>query len=343
MRLPCLHFTFYVPPSTCYAIFYLSFLLGIAASTYGDPPQQLADYPNQLTQDGDLVILPNHGMVYIATDFHAHWGDFHQWLRQTQLVERIQAEEDVYGLILGDAIDHKPGDQIYEAYGDAKIVNWIMQFQQQLGPNGERLIYIKGNHEFAAADTYAMLKKRGMNPNNRQRVIDELYRSSQGAYFRQWNFVERMTDEHYDYLINLPVAAVGKNGVVAVHAGTSRTTKSLAGLVHPSSKVLEEMLWARPATTQAGGYTLPQTDAFLDRIGGRLLIVGHTPLAYFPQKNVKSGVARLGQRQAVFATGYGAKPGQQVYLVIDLAKQYDSAFDLEYGVEIRPLYPAKGK
>ena len=57
-------------------------------------------------------------------------------------VERIEAGEDVYGLILGDAVDHKPGDPIFEPYGDVKIVDQIMKLQEQLGE--ERFIYIKG-------------------------------------------------------------------------------------------------------------------------------------------------------------------------------------------------------
>ena len=93
----------------------------------------LADYPNQVTRDGELVVLPDKGTVYVATDFQAQWSNFNRWLTQTKLVERIEAGEDVYGLILGDAVDHKPGDPIFEPYGDVKIVDRIMQLQGQFG------------------------------------------------------------------------------------------------------------------------------------------------------------------------------------------------------------------
>ncbi len=314
--------------------FYVLLSLSTSAATESN---QLADYPNRPTRDGELVVLPDHGTVYIATDFHTHWNDFNQWLIRTNLVERIEAGEDVYGLILGDVVDHKPGDSIFEPYGDARIVDRIMQLQQQLG--AERLIYLKGNHELAVADTYALLKKNGMNADNRGRMIDRLYRSPQGPYFQQFNFIERMTDEHYDYLISLPTVAVSKNGFVGVHAGTSRSAKGLADLTHPSKKVLEELLWDRPAVAKVGGYMPSQTDAFLKQIGGRLLIVGHTPLGYFPKKNIKDGVARLGERQLFFSTGYGAQPGTRSYLAIDLSKRYESVSDLKYGADIHPLYP----
>ena len=302
-------------------------------------PKQLADYPNEFTQNGDLVILPDYGTVYIATDFHTHFRDFNQWLKRTKLIERIEAGEDVYGLILGDIIDKKPGDALSEPFGDAKIINRIMQIQKQLDSKGERLICIKGNHEFAAATTYAMLKKQGMNADNRKRMINLLYRSSQGAYFQQFNFIERMTDKQYNYLNGLPTVVVGKSGFVGIHAGPSRSAKKLANLVHPTQKVLNELLWGRPAAVQMGGYTPSQTKAFLKRIGGSLLVVGHTPLNYLPKKSIKNGVARPGKHQLFFATGYGASPGVRSYLVIDLSKRYESVFELKYRVEIQPLYP----
>ena len=297
----------------------------------------LADYPNQVTRDGELVVLPDKGTVYVATDFQAQWSNFNRWLTQTRLVERIEAGEDVYGLILGDAVDHKPGDPIFEPHGDVKIVDRIMQLQGQLGE--ERLIYIRGNHEFESANIYAMLKKDGMTPDNRQDVIARLYQSIHGAYFKQFNFIERMTDEHYNYLTSLPTIAVGKNGFVGVHAGTSRSAKKLADLVRPSKKVLDELLWGRPAIVLRSGYTPSQTAEFLKKIGGRVLAVGHTPVSLFPKAEVGDGVARHGNHQLIFSTGYGAAPGVRSYLAIDLSKRYNTVTELRYGTEIHPLRP----
>ena len=299
--------------------------------------KSLADYPNRVTRDGELVVLPDKGTVYVATDFHAQWSNFNRWLTQTKLVERVKAGEDVYGLILGDVVDHKPGDPIFEPYGDLKIVDRIMQLQRQLGE--ERLIYLRGNHELAAADAYAMLKKAGMNADNRRDMITQLYQTAHGAYFKQFNFIERMTDEHYSYLTGLPTIAVGKNGCVGVHAGTSRSAKSLADLISLSKKVLDELLWGRPAVALSSGYTPSHTAEFLERIGGRLLIVGHTPLVSFPKDGVSDGVARLGVHQLIFSTGYGAPPGVRSYLVIDLSKRYNAVTELKYGAEIHPLRP----
>ena len=75
-------------------------------------------------------------------------------------------------------------------------------------------------------------------------------------------------------------------------------------------------------------------------LNARFLVVGHTPISYFPKENIRDGVARLGGIQLIFSTGYGGinKDGQ-TYLEIDLAKTYTSVDELEFGVNIHRLYP----
>ena len=300
--------------------------------------KQLAQYPNQLTRDGHIVVLPDHGTVYMVSDLHAHWDDFNQWLRLTKLVERLQAGEDVYGLILGDAIDYKPDEPRHPPYGDILIVDRVMELQKQLGDNGKRLIYIRGNHEFAAADAYEMLKKQGMTTQNRPHFIRALYDSPLGSYYEQFNFIERMTDTHYEFLMNLPTVVIGKNGFVGVHAGPARFVRGLADLVDPNPKTLEELLWHRPTIAYTGGYTLTHIKNFLENIHGNLLIVGHTPISYFPSRNVRDGIATFGKNQLIFSTGYSGKPGVPAYIEIDLAETYPSVSALKLGVNIHHLY-----
>lgn len=302
-------------------------------------PKDISQYPNQFTRDGHIIILPDHGTVYIVSDLHAHWEDFNQWLKQTQLFERIKAGEDVYGIMLGDSIDYKPGEKPKPPFGDVQIVNRVIEIQKQLGENGKRLIYLRGNHEFAAADTYAMLKSHGMTEQNRDAFIRKLYGSLNGSYYRQFNFIERMTDEHLDFLKNLPTIVIGKKGFVAVHAGPARSVISLTDLINPGPKTLDEILWDRPDTVMSNGYTLKHTENFLKFLNANFLIVGHTPISYFPPKNIKDGVARLGGKQLIFSTGYGGLRGGQTYIEIDLGKTYSSVEELKPDVNIHPLYP----
>ena len=322
-----------------YVILCLACFTSVAAAQ----PKQLSQYPNQLTRDGHIVVLPDHGTVYMISDLHAHWDDFNQWLQLTKLVERIQAGEDVYGLILGDAIDYKPDEPRHPPYGDILIVNRVIELQKQLGDNGKRLIYIRGNHEFAAADAYAMLKRQGMTAQSQAHFIRTLYESPLGAYYEQFNFIERMTDTHYEFLMNLPTIVIGKNGFVGVHAGPARFVTGLADLVDPNPKTLEELLWHRPAVAYSGGYTLKHIENFLASIHGDFLVVGHTPINYFPPKNVRDGIATFGKNQLIFSTGYSGVPGVPAYIEIDLAETYPSVNALKLGVNIHHLYDATEK
>ena len=309
-----------------YAILCLACFTSVATAQ----SKQLSQYPNQLTRDGNIVVLPDHGTVYMVSDLHAHWDDFNQWLQLTQLVERIEAGEDVYGLILGDAIDYKPDEPRHPPYGDIRIVNRVIELQKQLGDNGKRLIYVRGNHEFAAADAYAMLKRQGMTAQNQSDFIRALYESPLGAYYEQFNFIERMTDTHYEFLMNLPTIVIGKNGFVGVHAGPARFVTRLSDLVDPNPKTLDEILWHRPAVAYSGGYTLKHIENFLANIHGNLLVVGHTPISYFPSQNVRDGIATFGKSQLIFSTGYSGAPGIPAYIEIDLAETYPSEVRCEY-------------
>ena len=314
----------------------LSFICFICTATAN--PKQLSEYPNQLTRDKHIVVLPDHGTLYIISDLHAHWNDFNQWLQLTKLVDRIQAGEDVYGLILGDAVDYKPNEPRHPPYGDTRIVDRVMELQRELGDAGNRLIYLRGNHEFAAADAYAMLKKQGMTAQNRGQFIRALYDSPLGAYYEQFNFIERMTDTHYEFLMDLPTVVVGKNGFVGIHAGPARFIRNLADLIDPTPKTLEELLWHRPAITASGGYTLTHIENFLTAIKADLLIVGHTPIHYFPIQNVRDGIATFGENQLIFSTGYSGRPGIPAYIEIDLAETYPSVHALKLNVNIHHLY-----
>lgn len=302
-------------------------------------PKHISQYPDQLTRDGHIVVLPDHGTVYIVSDLHAHWDDFNQWLQQTRLVEQIKAGEDVYGIMLGDSIDYKPDEKPEPPYGDVQIIDRVIEVQQQLGEQGKRLIYIRGNHEFAAAETYALMKNSGMTDQNREFFIKKLYNGINGSYYKQFNFIERMTDEHFKFLVNLPTIVVGKNGFVAVHAGPARTIISLEDIIDPGPRTLDELLWDRPKIVFSSGYTLKHTENFLKVLSGNFLIVGHTPIGYFPEKNVKDGVARLGGKQLIFSTGYGGLKDGQTYIEVDLAKTYTSVDELKFGVNIHLLYP----
>jgi hypothetical protein len=288
---------------------------------------------NRFYTDGGLVILPDKGQLFVANDFHTHHADFQRWLKRSDLIARLKDNPDVYGLVLGDVADQKPADPEVEADGDSRIVDKIREIQH--GPGGDRLIYVLGNHEYEVARIYdAMKKQLGLNAANRKRIIAALYKSPDGAFFQQHNFIERINDEQFEYIKDLPIGVLGQNGVVYLHAGPARKATSKQPLRKKEPETVVEVVWGRPITN----YDADDVDRFLKMMDdSHLLIVGHTPLPSLPDNWIHHGLCFIGQHAAVMAASYGAMPGQKQYLVIDLAKRYGGVDDLAPEKEIRAM------
>lgn len=314
---------------------------GAVACPLGWGAEEAGGYSDRFQRDGGLVILPSKGRLYITSDFHTRYADYRKWLAATQIVEKLKGGEDVYGLILGDAADAKPGDMAAEKEGDSRIIDHIQELQHSLGEAGRRLLFILGNHEAANIHIYGLLKQNfDLTAQTRRRVINLLYNSEDGAYYRQFNFLERITDQQYAYLKDLPVAVLGKGGVLAVHAAPAKSATGLADLVARRPKILDELLWARPVEIQSKepNYTKEDLIRFLKLMGdSSLLIAGHTPLGSLPDSWIRHGVGIYGDRQIILATSYGSLPGQKSHLVLDLGQRYGGAQDLVPGRQILPL------
>jgi hypothetical protein len=297
-----------------------------------------AAYPDRFQTDGGLVILPSKGELYIASDFHTRHADFDEWLKRTQLVEKLKDKEDVYGLILGDVVDAKPGDTKAEDDGDTRILGRIREIQGKLGEAGRRLVFIMGNHEREVMRVYEALKtKHGLNANNRSRLLKALYESD--VYYSQFNFLERITDEQHAYLKQIPLAVVGKNGLVGIHAGPSPHCTQLAQIAKRDEEVVSDAVWSRPVGMQTnGGYTAEQLLDFLKAMeNASLLVVGHTPLPLLPPQMIRDGIGVFAKRQVILATSYGAMNGKKSYLRLHLDQRYDGADDLKLAKEILRL------
>lgn len=298
-----------------------------------------AAFPDAFVREGALVVVPSRGEIIVAADFHTRHRDFEKWLTRSRLVESLRDRDDCYALILGDVVDAKPGDAHAEPDGDSRMVDRIRDIRARLGKAGERLIFIQGNHEREVVRIYEALKKQcGLNPRNRRRLVEALYATENGAYFRQFNFLERITDEQCEFLKALPVAVLMRNGVVATHAGPPRDCRSPRPLINADDRTVEEIVWSRPANIQTGGYTADDLATFLRTMGNaRLLIVGHTPLGALPREDVRNGVGVFADRQVILATSYGWEPGEKSYLVLRLDRRYDGFAGLAPGREILRL------
>jgi len=299
-----------------------------------------AEDTGKLQIDDGLVVMPARGQLYVASDFHTRHADFQKWLTRTNIVQRLKNEQDTYGLILGDAVDQKANDAQAEKDGDSRIVDKLREIHATLGENGKRLIVIQGNHELEVVRIYEALKTQfGLNPQNRNLLVQALYQSKNGEFFQQFNFLERITDEQCAYLKGWPLAVLAKNGVVAVHASPSSKIKSPKEIAQRQAKVADELVWNRPAElVLENGYTGEDLAAFLKMMeGSGVLISGHTPLGALPPAWVHNGVGVYAEHQLILATSYGSEGGEKSYLVMDLGKKYAAANDLAMGREIQRL------
>jgi len=290
-------------------------------------------------RNGGLVFLPGHGKLFVASDFHTRYADFEMWLERTRIVESLRNGDDVYGLIVGDVVDRKPGDRYAEDDGDTRIIERIREIQNNLDERGSRFLYIQGNHENRCVSIYEkLITDEAMTPSNQQEVVKNLFSGERGSYYQQFNFVSRMNDDRYQYLRELPVAVITENGIVGIHAGPSRSMGYPKDIIMMDETVIDEILWSRPVEERKDGYDPGDLSTFLHRMNDSTLVVsGHTPVRYLPEELIRDNVGDYGGHQIILATSYGSEPEGKSFLALDLKTVYESTSELRVGEEIRLL------
>ena len=298
------------------------------------------DLSGQLIRNGGLVFLPRHGKLFVASDFHTRYADFQKWLERTRIVDRLRNGDDVYGLIVGDVVDKKPGDIYAEDDGDTRIIERIREIQDNLDEQGERFLFIMGNHEHRCVSIYEKLKTDyAMTSSNQQQVVKDLFSGERGTYYQQYNFISRMNDDQCHYLKELPAAVITENGIVGVHAGPARSLISPKDIILQNETVIEEIIWSRPVEVRKSGYDSSDLLTFLQRMNrSSLLISGHTPLSSLPEEFIRDNVGEYGGQQIILATSYGSGSFEKSFLVLDLKTPYESTSELRAGEEIRLLF-----
>ena len=293
----------------------------------------------RILRNGGLVFLPGHGKLFVASDFHTRYADFEMWLERTRIVESLRNGDDVYGLIVGDVVDRKPGDSFAEDDGDTRIIERIREIQNNLDEQGDHFLYIQGNHENRCVSIYEKLTAdESMTPSNQLQLVKNLFSGERGSYYQQFNFVSRMNDDRYRYLKELPVAVITENGIVGIHAGPSESLSYPKDIIGLNETVVQEILWSRPIEVRKDGYDTSDLSTFLHRMNdSNLLVSGHTPMRYLPEELIRDNVGDYGGQQIILATSYGSEPAEKSYLVLDLKTAYESTSDLRAGEEIRLL------
>ncbi|NOR84687.1 hypothetical protein GQ473_01075 [archaeon] len=300
--------------------------------------KQHNNYPNKFQQYGGLVVLPNTGKLYIASDFHARYTDFNKWLSKTGVVDDIQDDKDIYVFLNGDIVDIKPDDKFAQKNGDTKIIKKIREIQSF--ENGNRFIYGLGNHEDETIRTYAELTQfltRNYFSDDINSIKSMIFLNKSDNHIKNFNFIKRIDSVIANYLEQLPIAILTKNGLVATHAGPSQSLNSPENIMAKELGVIQEITWGRPNAPDvngkiyAGDYTNQDISDFLRQMNNsKVLVSGHTPVNLIHPDFLYDGfdVACIGD-QIIHSTSYGSvEPDTGTHIEVDLSKPITSVSDL---------------
>jgi hypothetical protein len=269
-----------------------------------------------------LLKLPAQGRLLVGTDLQGNLNDFKALLGHFE-----RAGEHAYLVLTGDLV-HGPDeatvanwpDHLGTPYRDESpaLVEALRQAQARF-PG--RVYCLLGNHDHSHIggpitskfhpNEAASLDVR-LGPENAQR-LKELVRT-------------------------FPLVAVAPCGVAMMHAAPAAEIRSLEELETVPLEgyenygmdeffrvpVLGAMLWARMAKPD-------RSAACLAALGAKVALFGHDV--------VREGYAIDEADQLCFSTSFGLYDHAKVYLDLDLAAHYQSAYDVKAGVHIKRLYP----
>ena len=311
--------------------------------------------------------LPDSGKAIVVSDLHGNLDDFETILANSQVFSRMAAGEELYLVITGDICDverHKLLAPGLPTEGDIRILDRLIEMRRQLGTR-DGIIYLEGNHDFHILRICEEMRREGCAcvgkyaQQYQQKYGDFLFQNNLAPY----DMIYRAEAKYLDFIGSGPLLVLCDNGIVITHAGPTRcrTVDSqlldcIAGLHRkdhfflPAEELYNsyylQMLCNRYCLKD---YTITDLKNFLQSCQGSILITGHTPLSYFrnsqqflPECRYHQGLIVIGEMQVVFATSFGAYPGEKKYLELDLAVKYRSPLEWKAGKEILSLYPNGG-
>lgn len=244
-----------------------------------------------------IIEFPKFGHLIVVSDLHGNYEDYEAYIN---LWDR--KDPDYHILFLGDLI-HSPyfNDMSIEILDDV-----IEKFKEY--PNFHVLL---GNHEWAHI-THADIFKGG---DNQREDFEHLISHKKG-------FIEPTITEYIKFFKTLPFFAKTANGLFISHAGPSKKVNSIDDFNdifdgNYNNPILDEFLWNRPsrniyrsqnASSTKGKYTERDVFSFLNVIGSKCMVVGHSPV---------NGYEKLGN-QLIISSSFDTD--NKVYLDIDLSK-----------------------
>jgi len=194
------------------------------------------------------LTLPPQGKVLILSDLHGHVGDWEAFLRSSQVLERLEAGEDLWLVITGDVPDterHRTLDGSVPSDGDVTIIEALMAARERLGERGERIVYVEGNHDFHLsriareipryfagqrgdpipssdtdeAPTFTVEERDAYFAYYRETYGDQIFNNNIAPY----DMIARLRPEHVRFVESSPILVVCEGaGILVTHAGPPR-------------------------------------------------------------------------------------------------------------------------
>lgn len=215
-----------------------------------------------LNEPGGLVRIETGERTIVVGDLHGRYDNLELVLRDKGNLQDILSGK-AHLVFVGDAVHPRsvkePSRDSHE--GSISVMLLIMALK---AANPYHVHYLLGNHDAAHA---------GGRPVHRRDVrLDDAFRR-----VIVQRFGNALYERYAEFLHNAPAAAKVKMGdgyVLVLHAGQSERILNEQGLVNifvkgRKSLALQDVLWTRD-------YNEERLRAFLERVGARFIISGHT-------------------------------------------------------------------
>lgn len=243
----------------------------------------------------DLIELPPKGKALIVTDLHGNLKDYAKLMDLWKIISNRK-----HHLIFTGDLINAIGQ---EADGSIEILESLIE---ELKIN-KKLHVLLGNHEWATI-VQASIYKGGENQvRNFENLLKERFRD-------RW---QEKLSEYIKFFKTFSIAVKTANGVFISHAGPPKNIKRQGKIVNITeegyfqNQALYEILWNR-----YGDYTKKDVENFLNIMGCKVMIVGHTPV---------NGVKTIG-KQIIISSSYSK--GKKACILLDLEKEITKTQDI---------------
>jgi len=259
--------------------------------------RNLLDYLVKMENIKSIIELPGKGKALIVTDIHGNLSDFEKYM---EIWENFK-DKNNHLILTGDCIHTLSGGKD----NSIKILESVVRHYEQ----EENFHVLLGNHEFSHVSGEDV-HKSGINQTKRFKMYLEL------KFFSNW---KHKLNFYINFFKKLPLAAKTKNGVFISHAAPVKNINDINDIINitddgyvPHNEKLYQILWNR----YPGDYNEDDIDVFLEKVGCKFSVVGHTPV---------DGYKVIGN-QVVLSSSFGL--GKKCYLELDLEKEISGVKDL---------------